>query len=240
MADRVHCVSHDARANLLEHIVVLRPVARKVLAIPNGIEVERFQRDEQRDLRRELGLPADSFLIGFLGRFMSQKGFRYLVSAFERVRAANCSGRTPLVLTFGEQDGFIREEMEDVRRRGLAQSILFQPFVDDVSSTLKGLDVLAMPSLWEACGLLAMEAMVAGVPVIGSDCVGLREVLRDTPATIVPPRDSIALAEALLNEMTRPSTQRARRFARAAAIRFDVRARAADLENVFMQLLVGK
>ena len=45
--------------------------------------------------------------------------------------------------------------------------------------------LLAVPSLWEALPLLPMEAMVAGVPVLGTDCIGLREVLRDTPSRVV-------------------------------------------------------
>ena len=41
---------------------------------------------------------------------------------------------------------------------------LFLPFVTNIASTLKGLDVVVMPSLWEACPLLAMETLVAGIP----------------------------------------------------------------------------
>lgn len=44
-----------------------------------------------------------------------------------------------------------------------------------------------MPSRWVAFGLLAVEALCAGTPLIASDCIGLREVVEDTPAVVVPP-----------------------------------------------------
>jgi glycosyltransferase involved in cell wall biosynthesis len=82
-----------------------------------------------------------------------------------------------------------------------------------------------------------MEAMVAGVPLIGTNCIGLREVLRNTPATAVPARDSVALAEALISEMRNPTTTKARAFATEAASRFHVRPRAKELENVILRIL---
>ena len=237
MVDCIHCVSNDARDNLLAYLSIIKLFKHKVIMIPHGIDVAPFLKAEKRDLRRELGLPQDSFLIGFLGRFMSPKGFRYLVDAFEQVRKNVNLPRKPLLLTFGQPDGFIREEQEHVRKMGLAGSILFLPFVPNVASTLKGLDIVAMPSLWEACGLLAMEAMVAGVPLVGTDCVGLREVLRNTPAYVVPARDSLTLSEALVMEMRNPTRVKAQEFAITAAARFQVKERAAEIEKLMLKFL---
>lgn len=236
--DCIHCVSNDARDNLLAYLPILKLFEGKVIVIPNGIEVERFSNAEKRDLRRELGLPADSFLIGFLGRFMSQKGFRYLIDALAEITRKKDLPKRPVILTFGE-DGFMREEQQEVKNRGLAEAVYFLPFVADAAATLKGLDVIAMPSLWEACGLLAMEAMVAGVPLIGTNCVGLREVLRGTPANVVPTRDSLALSDALLMEMKNPTTTKAREFAMEAVARFQVRKRAQDIEKLMLKFLEG-
>jgi glycosyltransferase involved in cell wall biosynthesis len=237
MLDGIHCVSHDARENLLAHLKMLKLFEARVTAIPNGIEVDRFLRAGRRDLRRELGLPSDTFLIGFLGRFMSQKGFRYLIEALQLVLKRTDQSRQPVLLTFAEEDGFIREEKADVERRGLSGQVFFLPFVPNVASTLKGLDVVAIPSLWEACPLLPMEAMVAGVPLIGTDCVGLREVLTSTPATIVPARDSQALARAIIAEMRTPRVTIAADFVEHAAARFDVKRQAKQLEDWVLSYL---
>jgi len=237
VVDCIHCVSNDARDNLLAYLPIVKHFKHKVVTILNGIEVEPFLNAEKRDLRREFGLPPDSFLIGFMGRFMAQKGFRYLVDALEQLKRMDSLPRKPLLLTFSQPDGFIREEQEYVKKRGLAGSIRFLPFVPNVAATLKGLDIVAMPSLWEACPLLPMEAMVAGVPLIGSDCIGLREVLRDTPAYIVPPKDSAALSEAFALEMRFPTTVQARGFVAEAAARFEVKRRAAEVERLMLELL---
>jgi glycosyltransferase involved in cell wall biosynthesis len=144
--------------------------------------------------------------------------------------------RRPVLLTFGE-DGFIREEREAVRERGLAEFVRFMPFVPNIAPTLKGIDVVVMPSLSEACGLLAMEAMVAGVPLIGTNSIGLREVLKDTPARVVPMRDGVALAEALIHEMKHPTRDTAQVFVAEAANRFDAERRAVELEKLMLSLL---
>jgi glycosyltransferase involved in cell wall biosynthesis len=240
LVDRIHCVSHDARANLLAFLPILRSRRGKVIAIPSGIEVKRFLAPDRRDLRREFELPIDSFLIGFLGRFMSQKGFRYLVDALAQMMKTESLPRRPMLLAFGSEGGFVREEREAVKGRGLSEVVRFLPFVPDIAPTLKGLDVVAMPSLWEACGLLAMEALVAGVPVIGTNCIGLREVLQDTPATVVPARDGLALAEALMDEMKHPTTDAARAFTTEAARRFEVERRAAEIEELMQNLVNHK
>ncbi len=236
LIDRIHAVSHDAKDNLLEHVPSLKFFKQKVLAIPNGIEIVRFNGDEKLDLRGELDLPRDSFLIGFLGRFMSQKGFVYLADAVRRLLLRPDLPKRPFVLAFGD-GGFIREEKIDLRRKGIYEHFRFLPFVPNIAPVLRGLDVVAMPSLWEACGLLAMESMVAGVPIIGTNCIGLREVLRDSPAISVSPRDSVSLANELLDEMNNPSTTKALEFREEASRRFDVRKQANELENVLIELI---
>lgn len=132
--------------------------------------------------------------------------------------------RCPVVVAFGF-GGFVRETKKLVRDKNLENSVYFMPFTANSSSALKGFDVLAMPSLWEAYGLLAAEAMSAGTPVIGTDCIGLREVLKDTPWVMVPLRDSKALADALANEIKNPSRENAEEFRKVAMSRFDDRLR---------------
>jgi glycosyltransferase involved in cell wall biosynthesis len=238
MANCVHCVTHDARDNLLSYLPLTRFFRNRFVVIRNGIESDRFADAAVRDFRTELALENDCFLIGFLGRFMSQKGFRYLVDALELVQRRGAVSRRPVIVTVSPQDSYYREEMAEIDRRGLSASVFFLPFAANVAPTLKGLDVLVMPSLWEACGLLAMEAMVAGIPVIGSNCVGLREILDDTPARVVPMRDAAALAQAIMEEMQNPTTRLAREFAPVASERFNVAKQADALERLIDELVL--
>ena len=118
-------------------------------------------------------------------------------------------------------------------KRGLEKYFVFMPFTPDISSVLKGMDVVAMPSVWEACGLLAMETMVAGVPLISTNCKGLREVVEKTPSRVVPPADSEAFAKALMDEMISGTKKNSIEYVGCALRRFDVQKEFEGLENLY-------
>jgi len=237
--DRIHAVSKDTAQNVLEHVPRLRKFNGKMTVIPNGIDVTRFYHAQRRDLRKELGLERDVFLIGFLGRFMPQKGFRYLVDAMQILTDDPELTQRPVLIAFGG-GGFVREEGRRIKEKGLDGSVRMLPFTKDPASTLKGLNLVVMPSLWEASPLLAMEAMVAGVPVVGTNCIGLREVLEGTPCVTVLAGDSRALADALRHEINNPSVAKAEAFAEAACRRFDSKTQAKGLESLMRGLLQAR
>lgn len=233
---RIHAVSNDVKENLIEFILSLKVLPSKITVINNGIETERFVNATALNLRKEFSLPNNSFLIGFLGRFMSQKGFVYLVEAMETLDKRNDLKKTPIVLAFGE-GGFIREEKAAIEKKGLKDSIRFLPFTSNIAPVLKGLDLVVMPSLWEACPLMPMEALVAGVPLIGTNCLGLREVLKETPCVMVPVKNSIALAEAIYQEMKNPSKDAAEGFREKAVSRFDVKNHCLALNTLLHEII---
>lgn len=220
LADRIHSVSRDAQANLLSYFPEQKRVSSKLVVIQNGVEVERFLGTGKINWRKELHLPNDTFLIGFFGRFMAQKGFKYLVDAIDQLKKGSTI-KTPIVLAFG-WGGFIREEQSEIEQKGIKDSFRFLPFQENIADAIRGVDVVAMPSLWEAYGLLAAEVMIAGIPLIGTGCLGLREVLAGTPGAVVPAGDSKKLAKALLQEMHHPTHVQANLFRGTAAQRFGV------------------
>jgi glycosyltransferase involved in cell wall biosynthesis len=224
---------HDVHANVLEYLPVLgRGPCRRVV-IPNGIDVGHYARPPLAPgaLRKQLGLSDDTALVGFLGRFMVQKGFLPLLTALERLRDEG-PPRPFHVVAFGSGD-YGREYRAQVGRRGLAPWVTMREAVADVQPILGQLDLLVMPSLWEALPLLPMEAMAAGVPVLGSDCIGLREVLADTPSRMVPAGDPAALARGLRDALTAPWAGAARAFAPLARARFDNARSAGLLRDLF-------
>jgi len=234
--DTIHSVGHDAQDNLLANFP--RLANKKLSVIPNGIEIGRFSDAVPRDLHRELNLDRECMLIGFAGRFMSQKGFRYLVDAVELIVRKGNSNRRPFVLAFGH-GGFIREEQEMVSKRNLSHYFRFLPFVPNIGPVIKGLDVVVIPSLWEACPLLPMEVLVSGTPLISSDCVGLREVVRNTPTTVVPARDSARLARAIWDYMENDKREIFAAYAAEAKKRYDVQIVIAALQDLYDSALAG-
>jgi glycosyltransferase involved in cell wall biosynthesis len=239
MVDVIHCVGKDAQNNLLKFIPGVSKRSKKCVAISNGIEVRRFEGSEKRDFREELSLNGETYLIGFLGRFMSQKGFVYLIESLELLLKKQRLEKRPVIVAFGS-GGFVREDREYIHKKGLENYFHFLPFASNVAPSLKGLDVVVMPSLWEACSLLPMEVMVSGTPFIGTDCIGLRETLINTPSVMVPAGNSVLLARALEQEMKNPSRSKAEAFRNQAARRFDVVRQAKELEKLTLNLINQK
>jgi glycosyltransferase involved in cell wall biosynthesis len=232
--DAIVCVGDDIRANLLEYLPGLRP--DRLVVIRNGIDTDRFAPagPVSDELRRRLKLDPGVTLIGFLGRFMEQKGFLPLLGALERL-VREGSPRPFHLVAVGSGD-FEREYRAEVRRRGLGEYVTLLGFVMDIRPVLRQLDLLAVPSLWEALPLLPMEAMAAGVPVLGTDCIGLREVLRGTPSRVVRAGDVDALSRGLRASLEAPRGEAARAFAPAARVRFDNRPSACRLVGLFGEL----
>src|SRR5262245_24162158 len=238
--DTLIACGEDVRVNLLQYLPDITSAGCRMVTIRNGIDTARFAaRSEQETassaLRRGLGVGADVRLLGFLGRFMEQKGFLPLLDAVGRLMARG-PARPFRLVAVGSGD-FEREYRAEVERRDLAHLVSFLGAVADIGPILRQLDVLVVPSLWEACPLLPMEAMAAGVPVLGSDCIGLREVLRYTPSMVAPAGNAEAWSAALQKAIATPWTDAARAFAPLARRRFDVTQSAEELVRVFEKRL---
>ena len=231
----IHTVTEDARKNLM-HFFPAIPASR-VKGILHGVDTFYFRDGEPEPVKQQLNLGQEVPLIGFFGRFMGQKGFRLIVDALKHIRDESLLPTVPHVATFG-WGGFIREDYAYLENLGLKDYFHQMPQTDNMSGALKGVDIVAMPSRWEACGLLAMEALAAGVPIVGSDCIGLREVLEGSPARQVPVGDSLALANAFVREAKNMNQRREQfqQYQPEAVERFAIERPAKALAGLYTQL----
>lgn len=198
LIDRIHTVGEEATVNFFEFYPGFK--RKKVTCIRNAIDTEKYY--VQPDTRLDKLLPnrdKKEYIIGFFGRFMSQKGFKYLIYAVREITKYPELAAKVKVHTYG-WGGFIREDYEYIEKLGLAQYFEQKPGTDDMPGALAKVDIVAMPSLWEACPLLAMEVLVAGKPIVGTNCMGLNEILITSPAQIIDIEDAQALAESIINE----------------------------------------
>ncbi|NMT63785.1 glycosyltransferase family 4 protein [Marinobacter orientalis] len=233
--DAIHTVTDDARNNFLDFFPAIGP--ERIHGILHGIDTAYFREGCALPLRKTIGLSPDTPLIGFFGRFMGQKGFRQIVDAIDLIRTRRLMAEVPHVATFG-WGGFIREDYAYLGGLGLCKYFHQMPQTDNMAGSIKGVDLVVMPSRWEACGLLAMEALTAGVPIIGSDCIGLREVLDGSPAQQVSVGDTEALAAAIIREFQDIDSRRGefKRYQEVAVSRFSIERPARELALLYSKL----
>lgn len=172
----------------------------QVAVIPCGIDAATFRPREKRSARRELGLPEDVQLLAYAGRFDPRKGIDTLVRALslltERpVHLVLAGGYDPLA-----PDGVEYERIvELVRELGLGERVHFLGRLASrrLSLVYAAADLSVVPSHYEPFGLVAIESMGCGTPVVASRVGGLQYSVEDgRTGLLVPPRDPAALAAA--------------------------------------------
>ncbi|TVM28491.1 hypothetical protein DQK91_22280 [Oceanidesulfovibrio marinus] len=119
----------------------------------------------------------------------------------------------------------MRESCEKIRCRGLYDLFTIIPFQADPRRVYAAVDTLVMPSRWEAWGLVAVEALCSGTPLVASSYLGQRESRANTPAVMVPPENPQALAEAMsaATDTRRDKSARYQAFTAEECARFDSR-----------------
>jgi glycosyltransferase involved in cell wall biosynthesis len=198
------------------------PLAPKVRIIPNVIDPAPY-REGRGWVRRRLGLGPETILVGVAGRFNWWKGQREMVEAMALVRRA----RRDVAFVFAGTP-FRGDEavLEDFRARvaaaGLGEAVRLLGQVDDMPGFYPDLDLFVLPSVQpEPFGLVVLEAMAAGVPVVAFDHGGPRDILDPSCGLLVPPTDQGALAEAILALAADPARRAA--MGRAAGGRVEER-----------------
>lgn len=156
-------------------------------------------------LRERLGLTGHP-VVGVVGRLRHEKGQDVLLEAMAEVLACVPEAR---LLVVG--DGPDREELgAQAERMGLADKVALAgaQTPEQVYGTYGAMDVLAVPSRFEGFGLVAVEGMAAGLPVVASDVEGLREILEGVPGSkLAPVGDAGALAKAIVEFLQDPKAR---------------------------------
>lgn len=200
------------------HVDVEGLPAGKIVTNYYGLDPNAFLQGvgEGVDVRAELDVPADAPLAGVVGRLTEQKGHAYLLDAFSTVVQELPSAR---LLVIG--DGELRPALErQATRLGLRDSVTFTGRREDVPQIMLALDVLVMPSLWEGFGLVLLEAMSAGKPIVASRVGAIPEIVLDgETGLLVPPGDPHSLAQALLEVLRDP--EQGRRMGRKGRVRLE-------------------
>ncbi len=177
----------------------------KVCTVPPGVDLDLFYPRDRAEARRRLGLDADAPIALFVGRVDPIKGIDVLLQAVHHLAAF--PGPAPTVVFVGgeldERDrpvGALAATINDAVTLGVADRLRFvgsQP-QDQLPWFYAAADVVAVPSRYESFGLVAVEAMASGTPVVASNVGGLTFTVEDSVAGfLVPPQQPKAFAAAL-------------------------------------------
>jgi len=160
--------------------------AERIVVIPNAVDVASF--DAIAANRR---IPAEPFQIGFIGRLDPIKRIEDLVASMKGWRL--CQAHLHI---FG--DGPQRPHIEqEIQRLGLAERVTLHGAISRPHEALASIDVLVLPSDAEGFGLVLIEAMAAGVPVVATRVAGIQDVVDDRKTgVLVPPRSPLDLCAA--------------------------------------------
>ncbi|MCZ8129704.1 MAG: glycosyltransferase family 4 protein [Steroidobacteraceae bacterium] len=213
----------------------LRPERLRI--VPNGIALERLRAlpfDARARLRAEHGVAPGVPLLGVVGRLYPVKGQRTLIRVWPEIAAAVPGARLWMI-----GDGPDRAACEaDVRARGLGDQVRFLGQRSDVPGLLAALDLLLIPSESEGLPIAAIEALAVGLPVVGFDVGGMREVIDDGGSgVLVKPGDARAFAAAVVELLRDPARRAACRIAAAAsAERFSLERHVEGLLNCYREV----
>ncbi|MDQ2952125.1 MAG: glycosyltransferase family 4 protein [Chloroflexota bacterium] len=158
--------------------------------ISDGVDIARFEAWPRVT-------PTDPTVL-YVGRLDERKGFPFLLDAFERVRAQIPSARLTVAGAYSDLERATWEKVLSERRIG-GVSFIGRVADDDLPRVYRGATVFCAPSTgFEALGIVLLEALASGLPVVTTNIEGYRTVVRpDVDALVVPPRDTKALASAI-------------------------------------------
>jgi len=165
--------------------------------IPLGVETGRRAAPAAVDAFARQHRRGDGPLILFAGRLSAEKGTRDLIDAMPEI-LASLPDAVAVVAGAGSERPTLEQRTEEL---GLADNVRFVGWLDRtaLAAALAAADMLVVPSHREGQGLVALEAMVAGTPVIAARVGGLPEAVKDgETGLLIPPASPPALAEAVV------------------------------------------
>jgi glycosyltransferase involved in cell wall biosynthesis len=200
-SDALLAVSGSVREHVAERLGI---APERVDVIANGVEAERFAAADPAAARRKLGLPPGCPVVGVVGRISAQKGQEDFLRA-----AALLARRFPearyLVVGSADDEKLLARMRGLAGELGLGASLRFTGHVSDMPALYAALDVLVAPSRWEGFGLMLVEAMAGGRPIVASAVGAIPEVVGSGGAALlVPPADPAAIYEAVSALLTDP------------------------------------
>jgi D-inositol-3-phosphate glycosyltransferase len=208
-SDAVVAESPASRRHMLEEYAV-EPT--KIHIIPGGVDTGVFAPQERQQARQALALPATQPILLFVGRLQPLKGLDTLLRAAQRVRQQYPQVQV-LIVGGGVEAPDAYEAQELQRLQGLCEQLALQHHVRFITAQPQPVlaqyyaaaDVFVLPSHYESFGMVVLEAMACGTPVVASRVGGLTStVVHNRTGFLVPEGEWLAFAEAIVRLLESP------------------------------------
>jgi glycosyltransferase involved in cell wall biosynthesis len=206
----------------------------------NGVPLDEFREvsdSAAAEAAEELGIGADTPVVGTVARLEEQKGITHFLNAVPAVKE-ECPDVKVLIVGDGTLRGALEEE---ARQLGIADNVIFTGERRDVPRLYKLMDVKVISSIYEGTTLTVFEAMATGTPVVATTVDGVEEVIEDgATGMLVPPKDAASIAEVVTDLLTNPNrTRLLSERAEQAVKQYDVRTSMRRIENLYETVLSG-
>lgn len=188
----------------------------KVRYLGNGVDIERFNRNRLQPsnqiIRKSLGIPEGSLIIGTVGRLSRKKGSGYLIEATAKLLPDFPNLHTLIIggELSTDPEPFQAEIVEQISTLGIENHVTLTGYRDDIPELLSLLDIFTLPTFThEGLPRSILEAMAMNLSVVATNIRGCREaVIHEKTGLIIPPQDSEKLAAALGKLLLNPELRR--------------------------------
>lgn len=188
---------------------------RKLYEVPLCIELAQFEAPglTQAAARQHLQLPPQGLLLGLIGRFDQGKGQLFVVEAFGQLREALPGTDVQLVLvgesTKNQGSAYRETVLRRIAELGLTEVVHVREFTNAPEVFYRAIDVFIMASRSETFGMVTVEAMASGLPVVGTRAGGTQDIVQHGHTGLLyPPGDAAALVAALGSLLRNPAQAR--------------------------------
>ncbi len=206
-------------------------------------DLERFNditELSKRRVLRQLKTGENDFLIGVVGEVVKRKGHIYLFRALEEIAAAVPNFKLVLLGRFNRDEAYVKQMRRILLKRKLLGKVKWLGLRSNVQDYMAAFDLTVVPSIEEPLGLVALESLAAGTPVVASNTGGLPEIIQhDVSGLIVPPKQPAAIARAVIELANDP--QRRNKMGQAGRSfvfeRFDPQALSTQVEAIYQRVI---
>jgi len=228
---KIIAISNSVKKSLIKYELI---PSSKIFVLQNGVDYQKFNGIAKSKIISN----NEQIIIGTVCRLEEQKGIRYLLLAMKIILT-----KFPTVQLEIVGDGSLLDELKELTQKiGISNSVNFFGKFAEVIPFYKRMNIFVLPSIYEGFGIVLLEAMAAGIPVVATNVDGISEVVIDKESgLLVPPKNPEGIANAVINiiensELTEKLVMEG--YKRAAL--FDIKEHVIKLDNFYKKLLAVK